>query len=145
MPNKKPKLTTEEQERAKILHAEGRTFNHIAGALGRSPHTVRKYLIAPEIAEEVRDEKKELADLYQAMAKKSLEHITTADLEKSSALQKATVSGICLDKSLALRGEGPGINVNILIEVLDAIREARDGEDEAEYQKRHVALSKGKK
>jgi len=56
-------LTIEEQERAKMLHTERRTFNHIAGVLGRSPHTVEKYLVVPEVVEEVTDKKKGLADL----------------------------------------------------------------------------------
>lgn len=122
-------LTIGEQERAKILHAEGRTFNHIAGALGRSPHTIKRFLIAPGVTEQVSDTKKELADLYQAMAKRTLEAVCEEDIKKASLLQKLTASGIAIDKALLLRGEMPGIDVKILIQLVEAVREIRDASD----------------
>jgi|GEM_PF-4185039 hypothetical protein len=40
-----------------------------------------------------------------------------------------TISGIACDKALLLRGEMPGFDVNILVQVLTVIRERRDEED----------------
>ena len=92
----------------------------------RSPHTVKAYLEKPEIAGEVADTKLELANLYQEKAKKVLAEVSDEDIKKASLQQKAVSSGIFLDKTEMLRlGQGPGVNVNVMINLLDAIRGMR--------------------
>ena len=107
-------LTTEEREKVKILHAAGQTYNSIATELHRSPHTIKAYLVKPEVAQEVSDTKSELAELYSAMAKRTLESVCEEDIKKASLLQKLTASGIACDKALLLKGEMPGVNVEVL-------------------------------
>ena len=41
-------LTDEERERAKTLHASGKSVYSVAKTLGRSPHTLAKFLRSPE-------------------------------------------------------------------------------------------------
>ena len=65
MGKRKESLTLAEQEKAKVLHAEGRTFHAIAMTLKRSPHTIKAYLVKPEVGQEVQRVKKELADMFE--------------------------------------------------------------------------------
>ena len=48
--------------------------------------------------------------------------INDTDIEKANLLQKATSSAILTDKSLLLTGEMPNFNVNILMDVVEAIK-----------------------
>ena len=58
---KRSPLTAEEQEKAKILHASGKSIYAVSRSLGRSPHTLKKFLRTPEIMKEVNIQKEELA------------------------------------------------------------------------------------
>ena len=93
--------------------------------MNRSPHTVRRYLNQPDAIAEVRDEKQELAVLYREKARACVTAIDDEKIKKSSALQLATAAGICTDKALLLAGE-PTVNVAVLVEVAELIRERRD-------------------
>jgi len=54
-------------------------------------------------------------------------------IAKSSALQLATASGICLDKHLLLTGR-PTQNVAVIVQVLDVLRVRNDEEIERQHQ-----------
>jgi hypothetical protein len=121
----KPPLNDEEKRQIETLSAAGWSPHRIGKHLKRSPHTIVKHLSQPGIAAKVQDEKTVLAEKYRAMARKALDSISDGDLLKSSALQKATISGICTDKALVLTGETPSIDVHILLEAVAAVREMR--------------------
>jgi hypothetical protein len=123
-------LTTAEQAQATTLCAYGWSTNRIALRLHRSRHTIKKYLESPDVKAEVRDEKAELAELCKEKARAIIVSIDDADIAKANLLQKATASAILLDKSLLLAGEAIGINVTVLLDAVQAIREKRDGQVE---------------
>ena len=102
----------------------------IAKTLNRSSHTIKDFLSKPEVVTAVRDEKSELARVYKEKARKVVESISDTDISKASLQQKSISSGILLDKSLLLTGEGPAsINVTVLLDVAQMIRGARDAQD----------------
>jgi hypothetical protein len=123
----KTKLTAEEQEKAKILHASGKTIYSVAQTLGRSPHTLKKFLREPAIAKEVNIQKSELATMFDAITHRTLAGVTDEDIRKSSLLQKMTAAGISIDKALLLRNELPPVlNLNVLFDFAEQLRNRRD-------------------
>ena len=116
-------LTTEEQEKAKILHASGKSIYAVARALGRSPHTLAKFLRKPAIVKEVGIQREELATMFDAITDRTLRGVTDEDIRKSSLLQKMTAAGISIDKALLLRGQATStVDVHVLMEVAALIR-----------------------
>ena len=116
-------LSPEEQERAKLLHASGKTVSATAQALGRSHHTLAKFLHTPEIVKEISIQREELATMFDAITHRTLSGVTDEDIQKSSLLQKMTACGISIDKALLLRGQATSnININVLLDVASLIR-----------------------
>ena len=91
----------------------------------------------------VRDERAELVGLYRDAARAILVSIDSETIAKANLLQRATSSGIFLDKSLLLAGMPTSINVVALIDVLEVIREQNDAESERQHQQRKALLSSG--
>jgi predicted transcriptional regulator len=139
----KPKepLTTEQQQQAATLSAAGWSQNKVAKTIGRSRNAVKHYLATPEASAIIRDERQELVELYRDKARACAIAIDDEKIAKSSALQLATASGICLDKSLLLSGQPTSINVVALMEVAEAIRNHRDAESECQHQQAKALLS----
>src|SRR5271157_3461281 len=125
-------MTTEQQAKATTLAAAGWSQERIAKATGRSRHAVKRYLDTPEVIAEVRDERQELVEIYRSKARDCVVAIDAEKIAKSSALQLATASGICLDKSLLLDGK-PTMAVGVLLQVVDLIQR-QDEEDSARRQ-----------
>jgi IS30 family transposase len=105
--------------------ANGDPPTRIARGLGRSHHTVQHHLAKPETQERVEGAKKVLAKRYEEEARRILDSITPEDITKASLLQKTTSSAICVDKSLALTGQVLSIDVHVLLEAVQAVREMR--------------------
>lgn len=78
--------------------------------------------------------------LYRDKARACVAAIDDDKISKSSALQLATAAGICTDKALLLAGQ-PTVNVAVIVEVLDMIRQLRDEEEERQYQQDKARLS----
>jgi predicted transcriptional regulator len=131
----KPKepLTTEQQQQATTLSAAGYSQSRVAKTIGRSRNAVKHHLEKPEIIVEVSDERQSLAVLYRDKARECVVAITPDKINRASALQLATAAGICTDKALLLAGE-PTVNVAVLLEVVELIRQDRDAESERQYQ-----------
>src|SRR5271157_985193 len=127
-------MTTEQQAKATTLAAAGWSQERIAKATGRSRNAVKHYLDKPEAIAIVRDERQELVEIYREKARDCVVAIDDEKIAKSSALQLATASGICLDKSLLLSGQPTSINVVVLMELLDLIQQRRDEESERQHQ-----------
>jgi hypothetical protein len=105
MGKRKESLTLAEQEKAKVFHAEGRTYHSIAKSLKRSPHTIKKYLIKPEVVPEIQRVKKELADMFEDLAIRMINSISPEDISKINAYQRTLSGGIAIDKMRLLRGQ----------------------------------------
>lgn len=123
----KDRPTCEERARITTMAAAGMSQNKIARAVGRSRPLVSGVLAEPEIQRAVKVEKAELAELYRAKARDIVSSISSADISAASLQQKAVSSGILLDKSLLLSGDATSINVSVLMDVADAIRNRSRG------------------
>jgi predicted transcriptional regulator len=116
----KVSLTVEEQERIKVLHAEGKTYHAIAKEVGRSPHTVKGYLVSPTVQEEVIQIKGELADTFEDVAKRMVASITDEDIKKLDAYRRTLSGGIATDKMRLLRNESTD-NVSLIVKLIQQI------------------------
>jgi hypothetical protein len=123
-PKGKPKFPPRTEERARIttMAAAGLSQNKIAQTVGRSRHMVKNVLAEPEIQRSIQDERAELSALCKDKARAIFVSIGSGDIDKSNLLQKATAGAIMIDKALLLAGEATGINVTVLMDVVDAIR-----------------------
>jgi|ERR1035437_725018 hypothetical protein len=134
MKNRSP-LTETERERAKVLRASGKTPTYIAKGMGRSPHTLRKFLDKPEVQKQVSIQREELASMFDHVAHRVVSSVTPEDVTKATLQQKMVSAGIAVDKAAALRGEIPvTVNVTVLLDAVQAIREMRQREDDARPQ-----------
>ena len=140
-------LTETERERAKVLHAGGATPSKIARSMGRSHHTLQKYLSRPEVREQVNVQREELAGMFDHVAHRTLAAVSATDVEKATLQQKLVSAGIAVDKAAMLRGEVPlTLNVHVLLDAVQAIREQRSAEDarfQAEFRKAHPLPAPG--
>jgi IS30 family transposase len=129
------KPTPEELQQITTMTAAGYSQRRIAKAIGRSQHLVTTTQKKPEIQRAIKDEKAELAELYRDKARDVLASICDADIKKASLQQKAVSTGILLDKSLVLTGEPTeNLNIKVLFEVAQLIRQQRDEESERQFQ-----------
>src|SRR5271157_4319890 len=133
----KEPLTTEQRQQITTLAAAGWSQNKIAKTIGRSRNAVKHYLDKPEAIAIVRDERQELVEIYRETARACVVAIDDEKIAKSSALQLATASGICLDKSLLLDGK-PTVNVAVLLQVCDLIQR-QDEKESARRQQQYNA------
>jgi hypothetical protein len=109
------------------MAAGGLSQNKIAKTIGRSRHMVKNALAEPEMKLAIQDEKAELSVLYKDKARAVLMSIDAETIAKGNLLQKATSTAILLDKSLLLSGDAfPIVSVNILLDVVDAMRTRHD-------------------
>jgi hypothetical protein len=107
--------------------------------MGKGINMVKRHLETPEVIAEVQDERAELVELYREKARDCVVAIDDEKIQKSSALQLATSSGILLDKSLLLSGQPTAIHVHALVDVLDTIRQLRDEREEREDEEARAA------
>jgi len=112
-----------------VMHAGGATPHAIAKGMGRSHHTLQKYLARPEVRQVVGVQREELAGMFDSVAHRIVGAVTPEDIQKANLVQKLTSAGIAVDKASMLRGElPPAINVTVLLDVMEAIRSRRDGQ-----------------
>ena len=125
-------LNETEQERAKVLHASGKTPSAIAKDMGRSHHTLGKFLGKPEVQKQVSIQREELAGMFDHVAHRIVGAVTPEDVTKATLQQKMVSAGIAVDKAALLRGEIPTtVNVTVLLDAVQAIREMRRVEEVA--------------
>ena len=128
-------LTETERERAKVLHAGGKTPSAIAKGMGRSHHTLKKFLDKPEVREQVGVQREVLAGMFDQVAHRTLAAVSATDVEKATLQQKLVSAGIAVDKAALLRGEIPTtVNVTVLLDLVQAIKEKRSAEESARPQ-----------
>ena len=142
-------LTTEQQQRIVTLAAAGLSQTKISKTIGKSRNMIKTHLAAQGVMDSVRKERIELAELYRQKAYDCAIAIDDAKIQKSSALQLATASAICLDKHQLLSGR-PTQNVAVIVEMLDMLhaqrdqQEAREEREWQEQQKQQALLTETK-
>src|SRR5215472_5540369 len=135
MRKKSTPLTDEERERAKLLHASGKSPNYIATGMGRSHHTLQRFLSKPETREQVQIQREELAGMFDQVAHGIVSRVTDEDVTKANLVQKMTSAGIAIDKAAMLRGETPmALNMVAIIDVLRLMRDQRNGAAPADVE-----------
>jgi hypothetical protein len=116
-------LTDEEKTRATTLHASGMSVYAVAKTLGRSPHTLAKFLRSPAVVRQVGIQREELALLFDGVGKQTLDAVSDEDVRKASLLQKMTSAAICVDKAAMLRGQATStIDIHVLMDLLAIVR-----------------------
>jgi hypothetical protein len=124
-------LSDEEKERAKVLNASGKSPNYIAKGMGRSHHTLQKFLDKPDVREQVSIQREELAGMFDNITYRIVKSVTEKDIAKASLQQKLVSAGIATDKASLLRNELPQtINVAAFLDLIELIRDEhkrRDG------------------
>jgi hypothetical protein len=138
---KRNPLTETERERAKVLAASGQTPSRIAKGMGRSHHTLAKFLDKPEVRQVVSVQREELAGMFDHVAHRIVNAVSPEDVTKATLQQKLVSAGIAVDKAAFLRGEiPPTVNVNVLLDLVTVIRNQREADDArhlAEYRAAH--------
>lgn len=119
-------LTVTEIERAKGLSALGHSYRAIGTELGRCDKTVKKALTrSPEVIQEVREIKVELAHSFGDLARRMITSITDADIGKLDAYRRTLSGAVATDKMQLLRGEATQIDVHVLLDAVQAAKEYR--------------------
>ncbi len=127
-------LTAPELGKAKILRGLGYSNRRIGAELGRSDHTIKRALASPQMVAEVETIKRDLGDIFKDLAHRMIESISDADICKLNAYQRTISAAVATDKSQLLKGE-PTVNVALLVQVAELLREQRDRDDEARMDK----------
>lgn len=105
----------------------------IAKRVGCSPanvHNVLKRFLGQEHAEfDLKEYQESKADIYDAIQMRTLVSITNADIAKAPLMARVTSAAILEDKARTIRGQATQINVNVLLDAVNAVREMRDKQD----------------
>ena len=106
----------------------------IAKRVGCSPsnvHVVLSKYLSDMGEDDLRHYQDHKADVFDAIAMRSLLSITPAKLEKASAPALMMVAGTAFDKSQTVKGLATGINVSVLLDVVEAIKQRRAADQES--------------
>jgi hypothetical protein len=100
----------------------------IAKRVGCHPANVSKVLsrfLGDHSEEELRDFQENKANIFDALQLRQLKSITDEDIAKAPLLPRVTASAILEDKARTIRGQATQINVSVLLDAVQAIREMR--------------------
>jgi len=102
----------------------------IAKRVGCTPdnvYSVLKRFLGSHSVQDLREFQQNKADVYDSLQQRCVASITSAKIAKTSAAQLTTMVAILEDKSRLVRGQATGINVTVLMDVVEAIR-SRQGQ-----------------
>ncbi len=102
-----------------------------AGCGQRNVYAVLQQLRRGRTPEQLKQYQDHRGDAFDSVAVDALLSITPAKLAKASAPALMMVAGTAFDKSQLAHGLATGINVTVLMDVVDAIRERRVVEQQA--------------
>lgn len=108
----------------KLKHPE-LSNSEIARAVGCSATNVTCVLdtfLGNTTKAELQDFQENQADVYESLAHRLLLSLTPEKIEKSKPMEAITGAAILIDKARLVRGQATGINVTVLMDVVDAIR-----------------------
>ena len=98
----------------------------IARRVGCSRENVSKVLqvyLDRTSPEELADFQENKAEVYDAIQHKLLSSLSAEKIANSKVMEAVTAAAILEDKARLVRGQATGINVNILLDVVDAMRQ----------------------
>jgi len=88
---------------------------------------VLKSFLGSHSEAELRDYQENQAEVFDSVAMRLLSSISQDKIDKTPAVQAITGAAILIDKARLVRGQATGINVNVLLDVVDAIRNRSAG------------------
>lgn len=97
----------------------------IAKRVGCSPsnvHTVLSTFLGDNSEADLRGYQEQQADIFDSLAMRLLSSITPDKISKSKIMEATTGAAILIDKARLVRGQATGINVNVLMDVVEALR-----------------------
>lgn len=97
----------------------------IAKQVGCCPSNVTgvlKSFLGKHSADSLRDFQDSKADVYDALQLRALSSVTQVKLTKAPAQSLVLSAAILEDKARLVRGQATGMNVNVLLDVAEAIR-----------------------
>jgi hypothetical protein len=100
----------------------------IARRVGCDPanvHRVLKRFLGDHSEQELREFQESKADIYDALQMRQLKSITDTDIAKAQLLPRVTASAILEDKARTIRGQATQVNVTVLLDAVQAIKEMR--------------------
>jgi hypothetical protein len=75
--------------------------------------------------DEIREFSEKKAEIYDALQMRLLESITKENIEKTRVYPRVVAAGILEDKARTIRGQATGINVSVLVDLVEAIKANR--------------------
>ena len=97
----------------------------IARKVGCNPRNVYNVLgrwLGDNTDDDLRKYQESQADVFDSLAMRMLGSITPDKLEKGKLMELTTGAAILIDKARLVRGQATGINVTVLMDVVEAIR-----------------------
>ena len=73
--------------------------------------------------DELRDYQTNQADIFDTLSMRLLGSLTQEKIDKSKPMEAITGAAILIDKARLVRGQATGINVNVLMDVVEAMRQ----------------------
>jgi len=77
---------------------------------------------------DLREFQENKADIFDALQHRMVMSITDEDIAKAQLLPRVTASAILEDKARTIRGQATQVNVTVLLDAVQAIREMRQRE-----------------
>jgi hypothetical protein len=112
----------------KLEHPE-LSDSKIAARVGCHPSLVSRVLakfLGDHTQEELKDFQDNKANLFDALQLRTLMSITDEDIAKAPLLPRITGAAILEDKGRTIRGLATQVNVSVLLDLRDAIRDMRE-------------------
>lgn len=103
----------------------------IAKRVGCDPanvHRVLKRFLGKQTDDDLHQFQENKANLFDALQHRALLSVTDAKLSKTSVRDLAVAAGIWEDKARTIRGQATQVNVTVLLDAVQAIRDMRDKE-----------------
>jgi len=103
----------------------------IAKKVGTDPSNVHRVLarfLGDHSEEELRTFQEHKADIFDSIQMRTLMSINDVDIAKAPLLPRITGAAILEDKARVIRGQATQINVSVLLDAVQAIREMRSKE-----------------
>jgi hypothetical protein len=101
----------------------------IAKRVGCDPanvHRVLKRFMGKKISDDdLRQFQEDKANVFDALQHRALMSVTDAKLAKTAVRDLAVAAGIWEDKARTIRGQATQINVNVLLDAVQAVRDMR--------------------
>lgn len=113
-----------EIRRLKLRHPE-LTDSDIARKVGCRPSNVSgvlKTFLGDTSEDQLRDYQQNQADVFDSLSHRLLLSVTPEKIAKAKVMEAITGAAILIDKARLVRGQATGINVNVLMDVVEAMR-----------------------